>query len=66
MVEVLLIVALITGIRAIYLWFFREKEKATEFVEKSANDVNKAMGYLALVALIGLGLIIVLIAVIAS
>ena len=66
MVEVLLLVALIVGIRAVYLRVFRGKEEATEFVEKSANNINQIMGRLALVLLIGLGLIVVLIAALVS
>ena len=66
MAEVLLLIALIIGIRALYLRVFQGKEEAKEFVEKSANEVNQAMSRLALILLIAFGLIVVLIAVLAS
>ena len=66
MVEVLILVALIIGIRAVYLRIFRGQEEAKGFVEKSTSEVNKAMGNLAVIFLIAFGLIVFLIALLAS
>lgn len=52
MVEVLILAALIIGVRAVYLRIFRGKEEAKGFVEKSTNEVNQVMGCMALIGLL--------------
>ena len=62
MVEVLMLVALIIGIRAVYLWIVQGKEDAKAFMEQSTSDVKKVMGCFAAVGLIILAAIIMLLA----
>ena len=66
MVEILILVAIIIGIRSLYLWATKGKEEAKEFADKSTNQVNQAMGWLAKVFLIILGLFVLLIIALAS
>lgn len=66
MVEILIFVAIIIGIRSLYLWATKGKEEAKEFADKSTNQVNQAMGWLAKVFLIILGLFVLLIIALAS
>ena len=66
MVELLILVAIIIGIRSLYLWATKGKEEAKEFADKSTNQVNQAMGWLAKVFLILLGLFVLLIIALAS
>ena len=66
MVEILILVAIIIGIRSLYLWATKGKEEAKEFADKSTNQVNQAMGWLAKVFLIILGLFVLLILALAS
>ena len=63
MVEVLLFVVLIVGIRAVYLRIFRGKREAKGFVEESAKGINQAMGCIAIASVIILVLFVLLIAV---
>ena len=62
MVEVLMLVALIIVIRAVYLWLVRGAEDAKAFVEQSTSDVKQVMGWFAVVGLIILAAIIMLLA----
>ena len=62
MVEILLLVVAIIGIRAVYLWLVRGKEDAKAFVEQSSNEVNRVMGCFAVVGLIILAAIIMVLA----
>ena len=66
MVEPLILVAIIIGIRSLYLWATKGKEEAKEFADKSTNQVNQAMGWLAKVFLILLGLFVLLLLALAS
>ena len=66
MVELLILVAIIIGIRSLYLWATKGKEEAKEFADKSTNQVNQAMGWLAKVFLILLGLFVLLLLALAS
>ena len=66
MVEILILVGIIIGIRAVYLWLVRGKEDAKAFVEQSTNEVNKGMGCMVVVSLILLALFVLLIAALAS
>lgn len=50
MVEILILVAIIIGIRSLYLWATKGKEEAKEFADKSAKEVNQVMGWIALIA----------------
>lgn len=62
MVEILLLVVVIIGIRAIYLWFVRGAEDAKAFVEHSSNEIGRVMGCLAMVSLFILAAIIMMLA----
>ena len=66
MVEVMILAAIIIGIRAVYLWLVRGKEDAKAFVEQSAKDARQVAGWVFLIALGGFALIVLLIAAIAS
>ena len=52
MVEILILVAIIIGVRALYLWATKSKKDAKEFVDKSTNEVNQVVGYVALVGIV--------------
>lgn len=41
MVEILILIAIIIGIRSLYLWRTKGKEEAKAFVEKSADEIQK-------------------------
>ena len=66
MVEVLMIAVAIIVIRAVYLWLVRGSEDAKSFMQQSTNEARKVAGWVALVALIGFALFVLLIAAIAS
>ena len=61
MVEILILVAVIIGIRALYLWRTKGKEEAKNFADKSANEVIKTAGWVGLIALIVCVLFVLLI-----
>ena len=50
MVEILILVAIIIGIRSLYLWATKGKEEAKKFADKSADETIKTAGWVALVA----------------
>ena len=60
MVEILILASIIIGIRAVYLWSTKEKEDAKTFVDKSANEMIKTAGWIALIVTIGFILLILL------
>ena len=66
MVEILILVAIIIAIRAVYLWLVCGTEDAKAFVEQSTGEVNKAMGWMAKVSLILLALLALLIVALAA
>ena len=66
MVEVLILVAIIIVIRAVYLWLVRGAEDAKAFIEQSTGEVNKAMGWMVKVSLILLALLVLLIVALAA
>ena len=66
MVEILILVAIIIAIRAVYLWLVRGAEDAKAFMQQSTGEVNKAMGWMAKVSLIVLALFVLLIIALAS
>ena len=63
MVEVLILVGIIIGIRSLYLWLTKGKEEAKNFADKSADETIKTAGRVALVAGI---LFLIIIAALAS
>lgn len=63
MVEILILVAIIIGIRSLYLWATKGKEEAKEFADRGAKEVNQTMAWVALVAGI---LFLIIIAALAS
>lgn len=65
MVEFLVLLCLIIGIRALYLRVFRGKKESEEFFEKSTNEMSRGIGCFLLV-LIGLVLVVVLLVSLAS
>ena len=50
MVEILILVGIIIGIRSLYLWATKGKEEAKEFADRSAKEVNQTMVWVAVVA----------------
>ena len=52
MVEVLILVGIIIGIRSLYLWCTKGKEEAKNFADKSADEAIKTAGWVGLIALI--------------
>ena len=66
MVEILILVAIIIAIRAVYLWLVQGKEDAKAFMQQSTGEVNKAMGWMAKASLILLALLVLLIIALAA
>ncbi len=66
MVEILILVAIIIAIRAVYLWLVRGAEDAKAFIEQSTNEVNKGVGCMVIVSLILLALLVLLIIALSS
>ena len=66
MVEVLILVAILIAIRAVYLWLVRGAEDAKAFIEQSTGEVNKTMGCVLKASLILLALLVLLIIALSS